>query len=81
MVPHNLLKIDMDFVIKIADDDVCFLRQLAVENTMTAELFASRIIEQALAEYRDELRWMDWQEQQDLMACHQEKIVEETFDF
>jgi hypothetical protein len=71
----------MDVLIKLEDSEICFLRHLAVENNMTAEWFASRIIEQALAEYRDEIRWTDWQEQQDLIACHQEKIVEETLDF
>jgi hypothetical protein len=54
---------------------------MASENKTTPELFASGILAQTMDEYRDEARWLDNQEQLDLVASSQEKIIEETLDF
>ena len=76
-------KLNMDFpiTVTIPFNDYAFMCQMASENNTTPELFASGILAQTMDEYRDEARWADNQEQLDLVASSQEKIIEETLDF
>lgn len=72
---------DFSFTVTLPFNDYAFMCQMASENKTTPELFASGILAQTMDEYRDEARWSNNQEQLDLVASSQEKIIEETLDF
>jgi len=58
-------------------EDFIFLAALAKENGVDPWQFAKQIINQRLDDYRDEIRYAQVQEQEDLAAAVAEKIVEE----
>ena len=61
----------------LTDPDYDFLCQLAQENGVEPSTFAKQILVQRLDDYRDEIRYTQIQEQEDLAAEIAEKIVEE----
>jgi hypothetical protein len=61
----------------LTDPDYKFLCHLAQENGVEPSAFAKQILVQRLDDYRDEIRYAQIQEQEDLAAAAVEKIVEE----
>lgn len=63
----------------INKEDWDFLCELAAENNTPPATFASQILANELAQYRDEIRYAEAVQQElDVMAERQEKSVEEA---
>lgn len=70
---------EINQLVGISEEDWHFLCEIAAENNTPPATFAAQILASELAEYRDEIRYIeDMQQELDVLSEHQEKSVEEA---